>query len=212
MHESLCVCPLLPDPPIATRTRLVLLIHRLEHRKPTNTGLLAAACLANREVIVRGHEAQPTAPIAWEPGSRPVLLFPFEGATPLADLAPSEKPVTLVVPDGTWRQASKARSRVPGLREVPCVSLPPGDPSSYRLRGEAHPTGLATIEAIARALGLLEGEMVRRALERVFRAMVERTLWLRGTIPTRDVEGGIPEAALAHDPRGAMAGSGVRID
>jgi L-amino acid N-acyltransferase YncA len=30
MHASLCVCPLLPVPPLETRTRLVLVIHRLE--------------------------------------------------------------------------------------------------------------------------------------------------------------------------------------
>jgi YD repeat-containing protein len=46
--------------------------------------------------------------------------------------------------------------------------------------------GLATHpqlkEAIARAMGILEGPLVREALERVFRAMVERTLWSRGAI------------------------------
>jgi DTW domain-containing protein YfiP len=66
----------------------------------------------------------------------------------------------------------------------------------YRLRTEAHDGGLATIEAIARALGLLEGEKgprVQHALEFVFRAMVDRTLWSRGAVRTADVTGGIPD-------------------
>jgi DTW domain-containing protein YfiP len=205
MHGSLCVCALIPR--IETRTRLMLVIHRFEDRKPTNTGRLAAECLINSEVSVRGHASSPSAPFAWAPGSRPAFLFPHEEAVPLAELARSGAPVTLIVPDGTWRQASKVRNRVPGMRDVPCVSLPPGEPSIYRLRAEAHATGLATIEAIARAMGILEGEHVQRALERVFRAMVERTLWSRGEVETEEVTGGVPEGAMRHDPRSGLARS-----
>jgi DTW domain-containing protein YfiP len=205
MLGGLCVCDLLPSPRIETRTRLVLIIHRFEDRKPTNTGRLAAECLASSVVVVRGHESQPTPPFACDPGSQALLLFPYEGAIPLADarLDP-ERPVTLVVPDGNWRQASKVRQRVPGLRELPCVCLPAGERSIYRLRAEAHEAGLSTIEAIGRAMGLLEGDHVRRALDLVFRAMVERTLWSRGKVKRAEVTGGIPRGTMRHDPR--MAG------
>jgi len=203
MHESLCVCALLPR--FETRTRVVLVIHRYEHRKPSNTGRLAIECLPNSEVVVRGHEAQPSAPLSFDPASQPLLLFPHEDAPPLERLAGGGRPVTLVVPDGTWRQASKVRQRVPGLRDVPCVSLPPDVPSIYRLRAEAHGHGLATLEAIARALGILEGPEVRASLERVLRAMVERTLWARGTIGPEDVTGGVPPGAERHDPRSGVA-------
>jgi len=202
MHGSLCICPLLPR--LETRTRLVLVIHRYEERKPTNTGQLATECLVNSEVVVRGHEARPSTPVALSPGSQPVFLFPHEDAVPIEDFARSAGPVTLIVPDGTWRQAQKVRSRVPGLRDVPCVSLPRGEPSLYRLRVDAHEEGLATVEAIARALGVLEGDAggaVQGALESVFRAMVERTLWARGTLERDEVAGGIPEGAMRHDPR-----------
>lgn len=206
MHGSLCVCALIPT--IETRTRLVLVIHRYEARKPSNTGRLAAACLTNSEVITRGHASEPTAAFAPAAGSQPLLLFPHDDAVPLSTLSPlvrSPAPVTLIVPDGTWRQASKVRQRVPGLRDVPCVSLPPDAPSIYRLRSEAHDHGLATIEAIARALGILDGAHVRQALEQVFRAMVERTLWSRGEIETHEVTGGVPEGAMRHDPRSGLA-------
>jgi DTW domain-containing protein YfiP len=207
MLGGLCVCALIPSPRIETRTRLVLLIHRFEDRKPTNTGRLAAECLENSVVLVRGHEAQPTPPFAWDPGTQPLLLFPHEGATPLADVRlDPERPVTLVVPDGNWRQASKVRQRVPGLRDLPCVGLPVGERSVHRLRAEAHEAGLSTIEAIGRAMGLLEGDHVRRALYLVFRAMVERTLWSRGKVPTAEVTGGIPEGTMRHDPRMAAPG------
>lgn len=205
MLGSLCICALLPSPKLATRTRLVLVIHRYEDRKPTNTGRLATECLANSEVIVRGHESSPSAPLAIDASSQPLLLFPprDEAATPLPELARvlDGRPVTLIVPDGTWRQASKVRKRVPGLRDVPCVSLPRGARSIYRLRAEAHDDGLATIEAIARAFGILESADVEGALDLVFRAMVERTLWSRGLVATADVTGGVPDGAMRHDPR-----------
>jgi DTW domain-containing protein YfiP len=199
MLGGLCVCDLVPSPRIETRTRLVLVIHRYEDRKPTNTGRLAAACLANSEVIVRGHETHPTPPFAFDPGSQPFLLFPHDDALCLTKVAIPSRPVTLIVPDGNWRQASKVRNRVPGLRDVPCVSLPVGAHSRYRLRAEAHEAGLATIEAIARAICRLEGDegpRVQAALEFVFRAMVDRTLWSRGMMRTANVTGGIPAGVV----------------
>jgi DTW domain-containing protein YfiP len=205
MHMSLCVCSLVPR--LETRTRLVLVIHRAELRKPTNTGHLATAALVNSEVHVRGREGEPSHPIEPCAGSRPLLLFPHEGEA--EELRPQPGPVTLIVPDGNWRQASKVRARVPGLCDVPCVTLPPGPPSTYRLRSEAHPHGLATVEAIARAIGILESREVEDALERVFRAMVERTLWVRGELDTADVTGGIPEGARRHDPRSGAIGAAV---
>ena len=180
MLDWFCVCALFPSPKLETRTRVVLIIHRYEHRKPTNTGRLAVECLENSEVLIRGHESSPSAPFVAPEGTDAVLRFPHVGATPLLDLPRTDRPLTLIVPDGSWRQASKVRQRIPGLRDLPCVFLPKEAASQYRLRHEAHDTGLATIEAIARALEILEGPEVRSALERVLHAMVERTLWSRG--------------------------------
>ncbi len=198
MLDGLCLCALLPR--LATRTRLVLVIHRFEDRKPTNTGRLASACLVNSEVIVRGRLQPSAAAFAGPPGSHPHLLFPDDHAVRLDQLPPSSQPVTLVVPDGNWRQAQRIRTGVPGLRAVPCVRLPPGPPSSYRLRTEPHPGGLATMEAIARALGILEGPSVQAQLEHVFRVMVERTLWTRGLLDASAVTGGVP-AGVSREPR-----------
>jgi DTW domain-containing protein YfiP len=204
MHQSLCVCALIPT--LTTRTRVLLVIHRAEDRKPTNTGRLATECLVNSEVVVRGHREAETASLPIAEGTQPVLLYPAEDAVPLADLR-LERPVTLIVPDGNWRQASKVRNRVPGMREVPCATLPPSPDkrSAYRLRVEAHDHGLATIEAIARALGILEGAAIEEALLLPFRAMVERTLWARGDLRDHEVTGGIPAGVLRHDPSSGLA-------
>ncbi|MBK9030793.1 MAG: DTW domain-containing protein [Myxococcales bacterium] len=198
MLGGLCLCALLPA--LDTRTRLVLVIHRYEDRKPTNTGRLATECLRNSEVIVRGGEDHVETRFAPPAGTRPVLLFPDADAVPLDQLAGGAEPVTLIVPDGTWRQAQRVRSRVLGLDAVACATLPPGPPSRYRLRSEPRPGGLATMEAIARAFGILEGPAAQAALEHVFAVMVERTLWTRGLLAADAVTGGIPPG-VTRDPR-----------
>ena len=75
--------------------------------------------------------------------------------------------------------------REPGLRAVRRVKLPLREPSRYQLRREPRTDGLSTIEAIARALGLLESRRVQEELEAIFLLMVERTLRSRGTLITR---------------------------
>jgi len=199
----LCFCAEIPR--LVTRTRVLLFIHRFEDRKSTNTGRLAAHCLANSEVLVRGLESEPSRPFSAPPGSRPLLLYPSEGAIPIFEFAQSEQPNYLIVPDGTWRQASKVRNRIPGLRDIPRVFLPKAEPTEYRLRSEIHDVGLATIEAIARALGVLEGPEIQHKLLLVFRTFVERTLWSRGSIAASEVSGGIPDGAQRHDPQSGLA-------
>ena len=190
---------------MTTSTALLLLLHRDEERKPTNTGQLAAQVLSNSRVVVTGDLQRPLPQPLLEPVRRTLLLFPADDAVDLravVDVAGDPRPITLVVPDGTWRQASKARARIEGLQNVTCVTLPPGPPTTYRLRAEPKEHGLATLEAIARAFAILEGKHVEVALLDVFRKQVDRTLWMRGTISEREVYGGISAAAHAAHLRG----------
>ncbi|MEO8874401.1 MAG: tRNA-uridine aminocarboxypropyltransferase, partial [Polyangiaceae bacterium] len=129
MHGSLCVCNLIPNPKVETRTRLILVIHRIEARKPSNTGRLGVESLQNSETWVRGHEDNPTGAFEEDATRQALFLFPQEDATPIAEFADSQLPITLIVPDGTWRQAAKVRKRVAGFQSMPCVLLPPDVPS-----------------------------------------------------------------------------------
>lgn len=177
MYERLCLCALVPR--LATRTRLVLVIHRDETQKPTNSGLLAAQSLPNSEVYVRGLYGQSAPALAFDAATQPLLLFPHEDALPLGRFAGAPRPITLVVPDGTWRQASRVRQRVAGLAGIPCVTLPPAA-ATARLRAQPDDARLPTLVAIARALGILEGPATQAALEGLFAALVARVTRLRG--------------------------------
>lgn len=167
---------------MATRTRLALILHQREWKKSTNTGRLALLALDNACHLLRGQPETPLDLAALDdPARRLLLLFPREDAVPLtpALVAEDPRPVTLVVPDGNWSQARRVVRREPLLASTPAVLPPPGPPTRYRIRDETTEEGMATAEAIARALGVLEGLEVQREIERLFDLMVERTLATR---------------------------------
>ena len=76
----------------------------------------------------------------------------------------------------------------------------PAAPAQKRLRGAHLPQRLATLEAVASALGILEGPDVERALLRVYRIMTDRTLWSNGRVTADEVTGGIPPGVRFDDP------------
>jgi DTW domain-containing protein YfiP len=127
------------------------------------------------------------------PDRQAVVLFPSPGAVCLSTLVDGP-PVTLVVPDGNWRQATRAVRRSPGMAALPRVTLPEGPPSRYRLRSHPDPQRISTFEAVARALGILEpdGPALQAHLEAAFDRFVERSLFTRGQLAPQDVTGGIP--------------------
>ncbi len=188
LRKDLCLCPTLPR--VETQTRVIVLVHYLELKTSTNTGRLATLALPNSELRIRGLKDERTkTEDLMTTGGDTLLLYPgpeSEELTP--ELVRSLRaPVTLVVPDGSWRQAQKVQSREPGLAAAKRVRLPRGQKlSEFRLRREPNAEAVCTLEAIARSLGVLEGERgseVQAQLEALLRTMVNRALHSRGSEP-----------------------------
>ena len=180
-------------------------MHYREVYRTTATGPLAIESLVNSSQHVYGRRDAPLDLNALlTEGRRVMVLYPSDDARPLSQPLVEEdpRPITLVVPDGSWRQARRVRRRVPGLEHAERVTLPPGPPSRWGLRREYHITGLATFEAIARALGIIESPEVQTQLEALFALMVETTLATRGR--------GLPESSAQtsiNDPNSVPDGS-----
>lgn len=175
------MCALIPR--LETRTKLVVVMHCREWEKTTATAPLALAALPHSELHIHGARDRRTdLSHLTQEGRRLLLLYPSEGAVPLTPelLQGDPRPVTLIVPDGNWRQAARAARRLPELSDVPRVFLPEGRPTAWGLRHEPKPGGLATIEAIARAFGVLESREVEEQLERLLAENVYRTHLTRG--------------------------------
>lgn len=181
LHIGLCICSAIPRIDLATR--LILVMHHREWAKPTATGPLALAALSNSELRIQGYQEQPLDFQDLDTEQRrTLLLYPGEEAQILSRdlLIKDPRPVNLVVPDGNWRQAARMGRRLPGLEHATMVRLPEGAKSGWGVRKECHPEGLATFEAIARALGIIDSAAVQESMEGLFRLMVSRTLQARG--------------------------------
>lgn len=178
-----CICaglPLLAP----TRTRLVVVMHRREAITSTNTGRLAARLLAGSTVRVRDAEVAPSLPPPLPEGRR-LALFHLEGARELSPADALAGPVVLLVPDGTWSQARRMLRRDADLASAEPVTLPKGPATRYGLRRGRREGGLSTLEAIARAVGVLEGEAMEGTMLEVFDRFVERAKRAReGRPPT----------------------------
>jgi DTW domain-containing protein len=176
-----CLCDVVPR--VELKTRICLVIHHRELSRRSNTGLLALRALVNSEVRVRGEHREPldlkdllTAQY------RSFLFYPSADAVELnrALVMQEPTPIQLLVPDGTWRQARKIHSRHPELRDLPRVKISTPNNSIFQLRAQSKPERMATLQAIAEALGLIEGDAVRIQLMRLYQMKIERTLKARG--------------------------------
>jgi len=154
---------------VETRTRFLLLQHIVEIAKKSNTGRVAALALANSRLLTYGAPGMSldTAVLS-EPGTW--LLFPDGPAAPPDAPAPRQ----VVVLDGNWSQARRMSQRIPELRTLPRLVLPPPEPGLLRLREPTHPAGMSTLDAIARAVVVLEGSEVAAPLERLAALRVQR--------------------------------------
>ncbi len=207
MYRPICICSIAPR--FQLKTRVTVLMHFRELKLPTNTAQLAKLTLENFDLRVRGLKDEPMNDEGLVSDAfHTLLLYPSEQSVELSAelLAPLTQPVHLVVPDGNWRQASKMAQRIPSLKSVTQVRVPLGNKSEYRLRHEHREDGLCTFEAIARALGVIEGREVQEKLEEVFKIRIERTLWSRGVLPPEECLGGVPEEAFLQSYLAGAAG------
>ena len=176
-----CLCDVVPR--IELKTRICLVIHHRELSRRSNTGLLAVRALLNSEVRVRGEdrEALDLQDLLTNQ-YRSFLFYPSSDAVELNQglVMQDATPIQLLVPDGTWRQARKIHSRHEELRDLPRVKISTPNNSIFQLRAQSRPERMATLQAIAHGLGIIEGDSVRAQLMKLYQAKIERTLKARG--------------------------------
>lgn len=166
LQQRICLCSEVPT--VATRTRVVIVRHHLERFRSSNSGRLAHLALPNSEILEHGGSGGP-AQLRGLDGAW--LLFP-EGEPMRA--VPEPAPQKLVVLDATWSQARRMYRKIDALRGLPILRLPDEEVPRARLRESPGPGRVSTIEAIARALRLLEGDGTAAPLEQLFSTAVAR--------------------------------------
>ncbi len=172
-----CLCADLPR--VITSTEIVIIRHITERHLTSNTGRLLGLMLPRASLI----EYAPAATAATTLLSPDLLadswlLYPSgEPRRPHAGV-----PRRLLVVDATFRRAKRMLRRLPALYPLPRLSL--GAPSApiHRLRVPTRADGMSTLEAVAHALTLLEGESVGLPLLAAYAEFVRRVDRIRGRL------------------------------
>lgn len=182
LNPELCLCSEIPL--LTLKTKLCLIIHHRELKRTTNTGRLALKSLTNSEMRIRGEKDKGPLDLSdlLVPNYRTVLFYPGDEAQELTTefVKQSPLPIQLLVPDGNWRQASKVASRHPELQNIERIKISAKNTANQHLRAEHFDAGMSTLEAIAQALGIIEGAEVKDALLKLYHLKLTRTLKGRG--------------------------------
>lgn len=194
LHVPLCLCNQFPS--VESSAALVVVRHIDELHKPTNTGRWLADMVQGAVLTPYGQREPPFDATALErPDVRSCVLFPREDATVLdaeglarlrAALAPGQR-LGFVLLDGTWHQCSRMSRRVPVVRDLPCVALPPGPPSRWGVRTQHHEHGLCSFEAGMRLVSLVDGPRRAAPLQAIFHELAARMLFMKGRLPKPEV-------------------------
>jgi len=164
-------------PRLRIATRLIVIIHSKEWRRTTNTGHFARLAIQDAEVRLHGSPKQRVSSAGIEVASASTLvLYPGRGADPLSaeSIASLPRPFTLLVPDGNWNQTQHMMRRLPMLARARPVCVAERSLDHPGLRRNRGIDRMSTFEAIAQALGILEGQATEDHLLRFFRHALER--------------------------------------
>lgn len=200
LKPDICACDKMPT--VELKTPLCIVQQIRERTKPTNTARLFHNMVPTVPILPFGMREPPFDPGPLEdPDVEFYNLFLRDDATPvdeLPELAPGKRR-GFVVLDGTWHQCSRMARRVPVVRDLPCVMLPPGKPSIWRVRTQHDPRGVSTFEATVRLLEIVEGPEAVKPLIEAFELITARLLHLKGKLRSPEVpedwEAALAEAA-----------------
>ncbi|MEO8699704.1 MAG: tRNA-uridine aminocarboxypropyltransferase [Kofleriaceae bacterium] len=193
-QQRVCLCADIPV--IETRTRVLIVRHHSERFRSSNSGRLAHLALPNSAIVEHGGTLGPAALTDLEDTW---LVFP-EGEPRETIATP---PRQLIFLDATWSQARRMYRKLAALRGLPILRLPARAIATVsRMREAPTPDRVSTIEAIAQALRMIEGDAVGTALEDLFQLAVQRAA-MTGRTMQRD------SANERSEPRGDGEGGGA---
>ena len=162
--EASCLCP--ADPPLATRSRIVLLTHPKEYRRErTGTGRLACLNLAKCEILpgLAFDDSACARELSGDPANRAFLLYPSPGAIDLSAADPARlaeelggRRMVVFLVDATWSCSRAVLRASPGIARLPRLQFHPRELSRWVIKRQPRDYCLSTIEAIHEFLLALE--------------------------------------------------------
>jgi hypothetical protein len=196
LAQIVCICDKIEK--ISLKNKVSVIIPEVESNKSSNTGGLVKVALENSEVFIRGKKDE-----VFNPDD--VLLNEYQnlilytGGRELTHeyIKSFDKPINLIVPDGTWTTAPKIVTREEKFYTIPKISLFSPPKSQYKIRKHPNPYYISTFEAILYSLEIIENDsLLKDKLLNYFLMKIDVLLWLSGKLPTEKVRGGLSEDAI----------------
>lgn len=162
-----CLCPWRRE--IDSGCDFVVLMHRNEIFKPTNSGRLIADLLPRNTHLFIWDRTQPDPQLLAllnDPERECVIVFPSAeiDARPVASATiSSDKTPTFILLDGTWKQSGRMFHLSRWLDALPCFSLPETLLRGYAVRKSHQEHFVSTLEAAGLCLQMV-GEQAQSEL------------------------------------------------
>jgi DTW domain-containing protein YfiP len=186
-----CICEWQPQ--LESRSEFVLLLHRIEVFKPTNTGrLIADVFPAQTHAFCwsRTEPEQALLDLLHDEKRQCFIVFPADTPEAKAKSRPvfteipgNEKIKTFILLDATWKQSGRMFHLSRWLEDVPCVSLPQGVLRGYAVRKSHQDDYFSTAEAAALCLQMAGEQKNSDVLLDYFQLFNEHYLATRGCYP-----------------------------
>ncbi|MEE4246792.1 MAG: tRNA-uridine aminocarboxypropyltransferase [Kangiellaceae bacterium] len=159
LSEKHCVCEFIQ--PSNCDIDFVIIMHNDEIYKPTNTGKLIGDLFPKNSHFFCYDRTQPEPELLRlinDPNRQCIILFPADEDSEREIMTQlpvsSNKTITLIVLDATWRQSRRMFNSAKWLQNIPAVRLRPAETAAYLTRKTNHADYLSTAESVALCLQL----------------------------------------------------------
>lgn len=188
LAQFACICAWTPQ--LQSRSEFVLLMHRDEVFKPTNTGRLIADILPQQTHVFCWSRTEPAPELVEllaDKRRRCVIVFPSDANEAgskqrvlVTDIPDDEKINTFILLDGTWKQSGRMFHLSRWLEEIPCIVLPEALVRGYAVRKSHQEHYLSTAEAAGLCLEMAGEARIAHALQDYFHLFNVHYLGTRG--------------------------------
>lgn len=146
-----CICPWRPTR--ESRSEFLLLMHRDEVFKPTNTGRLIADVFPDKTHVFAWSRTDPVTgllELLHDETRQCFLIYPADSDSDRVVqtvIPPSGKTTTFILLDGTWKQSGRMFHLSRWLDAIPVLALPETMIRTYAVRKSHQENYLSTVEA-----------------------------------------------------------------
>lgn len=164
LSEFYCICNDIKT--VHAACDFIVILHRNEVFKPTNSGKLIGNTFPENTYFFswdRNEPAQTLLDLVGDSNRQCVIVFPLDQKTDRVEwqevaktTLTLQKKLTMILLDGTWRQARRMFNASKWLHHLPVLSLTPQQQAKYLTRKVIHKHYLSTAESTALALEVLE--------------------------------------------------------